>query len=124
MCELLEHLKSEGFNVCATEHGFILGHHAPLPAPLHSGNLTFWVVEGKVQCPRGCFLNLAIPDSLDTLVESLTHCERQKKCEKCPMGGKLPIKLTNDLYHFIGWACKTNCEELCGRFGLYHCPLK
>lgn len=115
MCELLKFLKNKGFSVSQTDHGFQLGT---------VGNYQFWVADGRVKCFRGCILNLAQPDSLDRLTESLDHCRNLLKCEECPMGGKLPQEISNDLYDHIGWACETKCEDLCGRFGLHHCPLK
>jgi hypothetical protein len=113
MCELVKFLKSEGLDV----------RDGDAPDTFWLGFTLFVVSRGEVTCLRGCSLNLAAPDSLQRLVSALKHCAKSGSCTSCPLG-KVPRTISINLYQHIGDNCKTNCEDLCGRFGFHYCPLK
>jgi len=85
----------------------------------------FRLTNGIITCTRGDKLNLADPRSLNKLVRGLKFCANSPKCIECPMRNTdWIVTVTDEMYEFITTKCKTNCEDLCGRFGIMYCPLK
>lgn len=131
---LLEYLREHGLEVqigFQYEDSFLVGGH--------DYGQEFTIKNGIITCPRGDKFSLAHPDSLTTLITGLKYCSdylNWKGCKECPMMGEsLSPDVSKNLLTYIGDNCvrvrpstdpgsKSDCDALCGQYGIYHCPLK
>jgi hypothetical protein len=83
-----------------------------------------WIEGVNVQVGLGCSakFNLASPDSIGQITKAVAECIQHLNCTGCSFLSK--PQLPDKRREYIAINCKTDCDNLCGEMGIWHCPLK
>lgn len=83
-----------------------------------------WIEGVMVQVGLGCSakFSLASPDSIEQIAKAVAECIQHLNCTGCSFLSK--PQLPDKRREYIAINCRTNCDDLCGKMGVWHCPLK